>query len=741
MGKGKRHKRNKSDQSFVGKKEPYNNTPEPLLRPLDCLVLFFSILLVILIYSNTLNGPFIFDDIRNIQKNPHIRMNTLSKENIARAGLEGLSSNRPVAKFSFALNYYFHQYDIEGYHLVNIIIHIVTCLLLFLFTKTTLALPSLQSGTRTIRWVPLMTAILWLVHPLHTQSVTYIVQRMNAMATMFYLISILLYAKGRLARGDKKKSVLFGGCIIAGLLALGSKEITATLPFFIFLYEWYFFQNLNLRWLKRHALKFIGILVFLFLGVYFTVGSGLLRQMLAEYDVYNFTPIERLLTEFRVVIFYISLLLFPHPSRLNLDHDFSISHSIIDPITTILSLVIITGLIGFALIKAKRHRLLSFCILWFFGNLVIESSVIGLEIVYEHRTYLPSLLAVLLAVFLMHRVLNPKWVGVAMLCFVVTMFSLWTYQRNKVWSNELTLWTDAAKKSPNKARPHVNLGVALQERGRVEEAIDHFAKALEFMPNHAEAQNNLGAALDDQGRTREAIEHYSQALKVRPDYADARNNLGVALAKLGKYREAGSHFSELLRISPDDGDVHFNLANVLMTQGKLKEAINHYNDALRTHPDDQELHYNLARALSRERNYDEAIKHYAEALRLDPSDAKAHNNMGVALANVGKLKEAITHYSRALRLKPDYAEASNNMGVALAKEGKFKEAINHFTQALRIDPNDGEAHFNMGNALASEGRLEQAVSHYSEALRIKPDDEEARQNREKILKLMEKSPG
>ena len=741
MGKGKRNKRNKSNESFTQQKEAHNIIHEPFLRPIDCLVLFFSILLVFLIYSNALNGPFIFDDIRNIQKNPHIRMNSLSKDNIARAGLEGLSSNRPVAKLSFALNYYFHQYDVKGYHLVNIFIHIVTGLLLFLFTKTTLTLPSLQSGGRTFRWIPLITAVLWLVHPLHTQSVTYIVQRMNALATMFYLLSMLLYIKGRLTRRGSKKVVLFGGCIIAGILALGSKEIAATLPFFIFLYEWYFFQDLNRRWLKRHVLKLVGILIFLSLGVYLTMGSGLLGQMWAKYEVYNFTPMERLLTEFRVVIFYISLLLFPHPSRLNLDHDFSISHSLMDPMTTLMSLGIILGLIGLALFKAKKHRLLSFCILWFFGNLVIESSVIGLEIVYEHRTYLPSVLVVLLAVTLIDRVLSPKWVGIAMLCLVLTMFSLWTYQRNKVWSNELTLWADATKKSPNKARPHVNLGVALQERGRIEEAIDHFSKSLELMPNNAEAQNNLGAALDDLGRTREAIDHYSQALKIKPDYADARNNLGVALAKLGKFREAGSHFYELLRVSPDDGDVHFNLANALVSQGKLEQAIEHYNEALKARPEDKEVLFNLARTLSREGRYDEAIKHYAEALRIDPRDARVHNNMGVALANTGKLEEAITHYSRALKIKPDYAEASNNMGVALAKQGKFEEAINHFTKALRMDPNDGEAHFNMGNALASEGKFEQAVAHYSEAIRIKPNDEEARQNKEKVLRLMQKSPG
>jgi tetratricopeptide (TPR) repeat protein len=741
VGKGKRKKKNKSKQSASKQKELPKSSPESLTHLRDFLLLFFSGLFVLLIYSNTLSGPFIFDDIRHIQKNPHIRMSSLSKESIARGGLESLATNRPIAKFSFALNYYFHQYDVEGYHFVNILIHIVTGVLLFLFMKTTLNLPSNRSESKAFQWIPLISALIWLIHPLHTQSVTYIVQRMNTMAAMFYLLSILLYIKGRLANGRRKRIVLFGGCAVTGILSLGSKEIAATLPFFIFLYEWYFFQDLSLSWLKRHGLKLVGIGLGFAAVVFIVMGSGLFDQMLKGYKVYNFTPFERVLTEFRVVIFYISLLLFPHPSRLNLDHDFSISHSLFDPMTTIVSLGIILGLIGLAFYMAKKDRLLSFCILWFFGNLVIESSLIGLEIIYEHRTYLPSLLAILLAVTLIHRFLKHQGVKVAMLCIVIVLFSHWTYQRNKVWGDDLTLWTDSTKKSPNKARPRINLGVALVDRGRIEEAVDQFSKALEFMPNHAEAHNNLGAALADLGRTREAIKHYSQALKVKPDYADARNNIGVALANIGKVKEAADHFSELLRMSPDDGDVHYNLANALASQGKVGEAIKHYNVALRIRPQDQEIHFNLGRALTRQKKYDEAIKHYTEAIRIAPDYARAHNNLGVALANVEKLKDATTHYSEALRINPDYAEANNNMGVALARQGKFKDAISHFSRALTIDPRDGEAHFNMANALASEGEFEKAADHYTEALKIKPHDEEARQNREKVLKLMNKSPG
>ncbi len=444
----------------------------------EALLLSFLAVLVFWVYSNTLDGPFIFDDSPNIQDNPHIRLKTLTLEGIERAGFESLSPNRAVANVSFALNYYFHGYNVAGYHLVNILIHVTTGILLYFFVKTTLSIPSLRSKYAPRGWIPLLTALIWLVHPIQTQSVTYIVQRMNSMAAMFYILSFLLYAKARLAEQKGKKGALFGGCILAGMLALGSKEIAATLPFFIFLYEWYFFQELNRTWLKRHCYPFLGIGILLVVVSFMYLGAHPLERILASYEARDFTLTQRVLTEFRVVIFYISLLIFPHPSRLNLDHDFALSHSLIDPITTLLSIGAIAGLIGLAIFTAKRQRLLSFCILWFLGNLVIESSVIGLEIIFEHRTYLPSMLVGLMAVAPVYRHLKPKWIGLGVVCAVVMVFSFWTYARNSMWNDEVTLWTDCVEKSPKKSRPHYNLGVVIGSQGKLKEAMSHYSEAL-----------------------------------------------------------------------------------------------------------------------------------------------------------------------------------------------------------------------------------------------------------------------
>ena len=142
-----------------------------------------------------------------------------------KAAFESPVPSRPVANISFALNYYFHQYDLMGYHVINILIHIATGIILYFFVKATLTLPLLRSAYEQYRWIPFLTAFIWLVHPMQTQSVSYIVQRMNSMAAMFYVLSLLLYVKARLAASKGTRWGLFGGCIVCGILALGSKEI------------------------------------------------------------------------------------------------------------------------------------------------------------------------------------------------------------------------------------------------------------------------------------------------------------------------------------------------------------------------------------------------------------------------------------------------------------------------------------------------------------------------------------
>jgi hypothetical protein len=508
-----------------------NNGPLKQFLPMLGLAI-----IIFLIYSSNLSGPFIFDDSR-IENNPPLHITNLSLQSLTKAGFESSPSTRPVSYITFALNYYFHGFHTTGYHLVNICIHVLAAIFLFLLIKTTLSLPHLQNKYAKFAWLPFAAALFWAVHPLQIQSVTYIIQRMNSLSAMFYILSLYLYAKGRLSGPGVRKWLLFTGALLAGILALGSKETAATLPFFIFLYEWYF--------------------VFLYLG------SDPFSTILATYNLRDFTITQRVLTEFRVVVFYIGLLFFPHPGRLNLDHYFFNSSSLIAPITTLYSLAFLLLLFFIAIASARKNRLISFCILWFLGNLVIESSVIGLEIIFEHRNYLPSMMAVLLIVMpIFLHIQKPSWLRIAILCFIVIVLSFWTYERNRVWSDRISLWGDAVAKSPQKARPHNNLGVALKDKGITNEAVKHFQETIRLDPEFTEAYNNLGNTYMLIGKHEDAIKSYYGALKINPNYATVHANLGKALVSRWRLDEAMYHYREVLRLQPYDQEARMNLLSV-----------------------------------------------------------------------------------------------------------------------------------------------------------------------------------
>jgi hypothetical protein len=527
------------------------------LRHVFLLLILAS--LVFLVYSSNLSGPFIFDDSR-IENNPQLHITQLSLKSLAKAGFESSPSTRPVSYITFALNYYFNGFHTTGYHLVNICIHILAAIFLFLLIKTTLNLEPLSSRYSKYSWLPFAAALVWAVHPLQTQSVTYIIQRMNSLSAMFYVLALYLYARGRLSEPGAKKWLIFSCSLAASVLALGSKETAATLPFFIFLYEWYFFQDLDITWLKKQLIP-ATLIIIVFAGLVFLyLGTHPAATILSSYSGRDFTLPQRLLTEFRVVVFYLGLLFFPYPSRLNLDHYFTLSTGLVSPLTTLSSLAFLVLLCGLAVISARQHRLLSFCIFWFLGNLVIESSFIGLEIIFEHRNYLPSMMAILLIVSSIFQYFpKPSWLRIAIICSIVIVLSFWTYNRNSVWNDKVSLWGDCVAKSPRKARPHNNLGVALKNRGELTKAVEHFQATVKLDPKFGEAYNNLGNTFMLLGRFDDAFDNYFTALQVNPDNPKVHANLGNAFMKQWRIEKAIYHYREALRLQPYDQEIRLNL--------------------------------------------------------------------------------------------------------------------------------------------------------------------------------------
>jgi tetratricopeptide (TPR) repeat protein len=408
---------------------------------------------------------------------------------------------------------------------------------------------------------------------------------MTSMATMFYLVSLLFYLLGRQRKNDSGRGAYWLAALASWLLALGSKEIAATLPVIIVIIEYLLFRDPQKRWPGINY----GCLIFAFAAtvgvVLFYLGSEPASTITEQYVDRDFTPGERLLTELRVLVFYLSLMVFPHPTRLSLDHAFTISRALTDPMTTLVAAAILLALILAALRLARRHPILSFCIMWFLVTLAIESSLIGLELVFEHRLYLPMFAFALAVAYLLsltpasHRGAVTALGGV----LVVTLAAV-SIVRNMTWQDPATLWADAVSKNPTSHRARNNLGRVLTEQGQREQAARQFNEAIRIKPDYAEPHNNLGTLHARAGRFDQAWEHFAAAIELNPQYAQAYNNLGVALLSQGRAHEAAAQLGQAVRSAPRYAKAHANLSTALARLGQPRAACRHLLFALHLDP-------------------------------------------------------------------------------------------------------------------------------------------------------------
>ena len=660
----------------------------------------FSILLICLLgaicYSNSLEGPFVFDDINNIEENPSVRVTALSPGQLYHAATGGRAP-RPVAYFSFGLNHYFGGYDVTGYHLVNIAIHLINGMLVYFLALVTYGLffggnrGELDvSDRQTIGWLSLFAACLFVAHPLQTQAVTYLVQRMTSMSAMFYLLSLLLYIQGRLKSPGQTRRLLWTGCLVSGILALGCKQIAVTLPAVLLLYEWFFFQNLDRNWATRQ-------IKYLLLMVVFFIASSLLflttspwQRIVMHYSRRDFTLVERVLTQFRVVVDYITLSILPLPARLNLLHNVPTSRSLFDPITTFLSMLTILAILAAAIYLARRQRLVSFCILWFFINLALESSVIALEMIYEHRVYLPMFGVVLMVPYLMHRLLSKQPVVIAVSAsLMVVALGYGTYARNQVWQNSISLWSDVIAKDTTFPRGYIERAHAYRLAGKLDLAIPEYSQAIELGANDAETHNHRGTV-------------YGQ---------------------MGKIDKAMADFNRAIELEPDDPLGYTKRGHIYRLTGRAQQAISDYSKAIDLQSDYIIAYNNRGAVFQRIGKDEQALSDYSKAIELQPGFAPAYNNRANVYAKIGEFDKAVDDYSKAIELAPDFAPALTNRGQAYQKLGKYQLAINDCHQAIKLQPGMMPAYESLAWLLSSspdsaqrDGK--QAIQHAKRACQL-----------------------
>lgn len=514
------------------------------LAHLPPLIAIFALTLVA--YSNSFRVPFLFDDLSEILDNEHLRSLSLWRQ------LHGWNPTRFVTYFSFALNHRFGQYEVFGYHLVNLLVHLGNALWVYALVRAILRTPAMErsSVAARSRELAFVCAALFATHPLQTQAVTYVVQRLASLATFFYLAAVLLFAAFRRLEFNQapggRKWAFYGLALFSGLLAMKTKESSFTLPLAICLYDLMFYPPPR-RGRLRYLLAVLALLALIPASL--ARGDGALVSRLQAASTLD-SPLSRteyLFSELPVVASYLRLLLLPVGQ--NLDHAAPAYTSLLHPVV-LLSGALLATLLSLALWAWRRAarrpeadpalRLIAFGGLWFFLALAVESSVIPIaDLMFEHRVYLPSFgffLCFAAGVwFLAERI----WQGhsrFSLLSFgalSALVLSAATYQRNAVWKDELSLWSDAVAKSPGKARPHQYLALALARRGELDQALEHYAIAVGLEPEYAEPHVNYGVALFKKGEIDQAIEQFKQAILLRPDFAEAHYNLGIAYGRKG----------------------------------------------------------------------------------------------------------------------------------------------------------------------------------------------------------------
>jgi hypothetical protein len=487
-----------------------------------------------------MQGPFVLDDMGSIYLSPSRQMTSISLDTLEDAAFEGLKT-RWVANLSFAFNYYFHRHDVWGYHLFNIAMHILVSIAFYFLSFITLKLPKFSFCSKTAGQIALTATLIWATHPLQTNATTYIVQRMTSMAAFFSFLSMIFYIKGRTVCPLSAKFGYFASCMLTAFLAFCSKENSAILPVIFVMYEVFFISRSHKLLTKKRVVQTIVSLVGIFSIAWYYSEGNFYDMLLKSYETRDFTLFERLLTQTRVFFLYLSLLALPLTARLNLSHDVAISSGFFLPPVTFLAITGFFALIYLAFHLYDREKLFSFGILWLIATLLIESSVIPLELVFEHRMYFPSSMLILAIVAFIYQFLSKETARALFVIIVITL-SFITWQRNEIWSTEKSLWSDIIAKSPNIVRGYVGLGNAFLAEGNPQKAYEIFREAddRKVEPDYFK---NWGRAAFDLGKSEEAIEYFKEAIKQKPKHPQAHYNLGIAYGSVGLKDKAREHMS------------------------------------------------------------------------------------------------------------------------------------------------------------------------------------------------------
>jgi tetratricopeptide (TPR) repeat protein len=678
-------------------------------------------------YHGSFGGPFIFDDLPSIPDNPTIRR--LGDLGAVLSPPPGgyTVSGRPVLNLSLAINYALGGTNPWGYHALNLLIHALAGLTLFGIARRTLRLdPS------TSLWLGLAIALIWTVHPLQTESVTYVIQRAESLMGLFYLLT--LYCFIRYSEPGSRGPwpwLSVGAC----LLGAATKEVMVSAPVIVLLYDRTFVSGSFREGFMRRRPYYAALSLSWVLLGWLVLASGS-RGTTAGVNV-GMDPFGYWLTQFPAITHYLRLVFWPAP--LVLDYGTSlVPAGAAWPQVAVVSMLAL----GTLWLLARRpgpepgRAAAGFALAWFFAILLPTSVVpVVTQVQAEHRMYLALAPVVALLVaggtaFLGRGFgsARARWIAIPACLAAAAALAVATSRRNEDYRSPLSLWQSTASQGPGNARAQYNLGLALASAEHPDEAIAAYREALRLLPGYTEARNNLGIALTQAGRWPEAIPEYEEAARLDPASGRTRYNLGNALLHIGRLDEAIAAFEEARRLSPGNPSIEYNLGLALTKAARAPEAAAAYRRALALKPDFPDALYGLGRTLAAMGDWAGALPLYEDAARRGLAGSGVPYNRAQALLQLGRVAEAEASYAEALALRPDFPEAESELAFALSREGRIPEAVAHYAAAIRLQPDDPRLHNDLGCTLAQAGRFDEARREFEAALRLAPDDPATRAN-------------
>ena len=649
----------------------------PFVKPIDTqptrpMVFFAGVILVAAVmaaYANSFSGAMLLDDNLIV---------AASQTKGAFSLDDAMESARPVVDASFALNHAIGGLNPWGYHAVNLTIHLLATLVLFgLVRRSVDVSPTSSIDPRISVGLAFTAALLWGVHPLQTESVTYIIQRGESMMGLFYLLT--LYC---LARSSASGMPVTWQVATAAFCAMGmaSKPVMVTAPIAAILYDRAFLLSswrevFTRRW-KLHIALAGTWLVLAALGVFGSIlESSPKENVTVGFAVSGITPMQYLLTQAGVIVQYLRLAIWP--DALCLDYQWPVAKSL--AYVAWQSAIVAAMVAASILLYLRRPRLGFVCIAFFLALLPTSSFVPITDVIFEHRVYLSLASVTVLTVFAAHWILKSLQraglilpaaahpIGAGLVFIVAASLAARTHMRNKDYQSAVGMWTSVLDRFPDHARARNNLAVAYYERGEYHKAADEFEAALRIDPNNAKARTNLAQTREKLGDSLAAAREYGKAARLQPESWTAAFNQGNEYYGAGRDPEAIEAMTAAKSIDPTEIEAYIVTGNALTRMNRIDEAIAELQDGIQlARPGTPpailaKAHFNLANTLFRQNRRPEAIEAYREAVRLDPGHYAAHYGLGWALQSEGRIGEALDAYRASLNIKPDYEPALKNL--------------------------------------------------------------------------------